>query len=197
MRKHIILSTIAAVLQFAAVSAQQVDTLTSTPVKSPSFLRLYPFELTVGELRVGAEMGTAPRQALVIDGSYFWKSLGSINGQGWAIKMDYRFYSGNARRRSRFFVGPNMMVKRQGYVDTYNSSSTGYTPVMDYRMVYCINLKTGIDFQLTQGGHTRLEVFTGGGLRYRSDDIVNSILERSKSSGSWLPNLLFGIVLKL
>ncbi|GAA4467201.1 hypothetical protein GCM10023189_50410 [Nibrella saemangeumensis] len=91
MKKKRFLCTVLFGLMGTTAPAQPVQT-DSLHVNSPSFFRLYPLELLVGELRVGTEIGTAPRQSVVIDGSYFWRQAVE-NAPGWSVKIDYRGYN--------------------------------------------------------------------------------------------------------
>ncbi|WP_040006244.1 hypothetical protein [Fibrisoma limi] len=69
MRKFFLLSTVLVTFPFMVAAAQSASSDSSSSV-APSFLRLYFAELIMHEARLGLEIGTAPRQSLVIDGSY-------------------------------------------------------------------------------------------------------------------------------
>lgn len=154
-------------LQSMAVQSQTIENQPK-PTHGLMFFRIYPLELVVHELRLGVEIPTAPRQAVVLDGSYFWGSGSNDNSilrEGLALKMDYRFYLADPQVRTRFFVGPNLMIKGQQYNRDvyYNTSSSGPTYTTDSRMIYCGNIKAGFDIQLARTDRTRLEIFSGVG----------------------------------
>ncbi|RIV25162.1 hypothetical protein DYU11_07565 [Fibrisoma montanum] len=118
MRTFFLLSAVLVIFPFMVATAQSALSDSSSSVV-PSFFRLYFLELVMHEARGGFEIGTAPKQALVIDGSYFWgfpSARGLGRQPGWAIKADYRFYKTKPNRRTRFFYGPNLMWKQQTYV---------------------------------------------------------------------------------
>lgn len=190
-------------LQTVAVRSQNME----TPPRSaygPIFVRVYPLELIMHEIRMGVEVPTTYRQAIVLDGSYFWGGTdNTVFREGWALKMDYRFYLADPGERVRFFVGPNLMVKGQRYQqEVYNSSSLPtYNTVP--RMVYCGNVKTGVDVALSKEGRARLELFSGVGVRYQSlseslglgwGDSPSG--PSTSKNGRIVPNLLLGVLVK-
>lgn len=198
MKKTTLLFIVLLVAQ-ASVALGQYVNIDTTRVPSASFVRLFPLELLTREFRLGFEVATAPRQAFIIDGSYFWGTSvaeKSDNKSGWALKMDYRFYSRDISAGSRFFIGPNLMLKQQ----EVTQFKTNGRPVSDMRTVFCGNLKVGSDFRLGSGVGPRLEFVTGIGFRYQSIGENLSLAGKGGSNsnaGSVLPNVLFGLVLKL
>ncbi|GAB3026271.1 hypothetical protein [Spirosoma pulveris] len=210
MKSHLTILIVLLTLQTMAVQSQALTPLTR-PSNGPVFVRIYPLELVMHELRMGVEIPTLFRQAVVLDGSYFWGSNSTENSrdkEGWALKMDYRFYLNEPHKHSRFFVGPNLMMKGQQFrKEEYNR----YSPVtftMVPRMVYCANAKMGVDILLSREGRTRLELFSGAGLRYQSigkdlnfnflalSDTPNNTAATTYSYGRIVPNILLGALLK-
>jgi hypothetical protein len=196
------------ILLWAALLAGQITTALGQYVvtdsvsrPSASFVRLFPFELLMREFRLGFEVETAPRQSLVIDGSYFSGATPDRPADpqsGWAIMVDYRIYSEDVRQRSRFFAGPNFMFKQQG-ITNYTGSSSGNGFSTTPQTVLCGNLKLGMDFQFNRKAHPRLELFTGPGLRYQAPGITLNFFERGPGykQHTLLPNVLLGLILKL
>jgi hypothetical protein len=200
MRKEIILISIVIVSQIATASAQYKNT--DDPdykLSTANFIRLYPLELIMHEFRMGVELATTPKQAIVLDGSYFWGNSSTeylTQKQGWALKMDYRFYTNNVSNSKRFFWGPNLMVKQQDFVKESKVYSSRYST----RQVYCVNMKMGTDFQVARNNRSRFEFFCGAGARYQSSGIEYTLFEHgpNHASGSKvLVNVLLGMVLKL
>ncbi|MCX6218940.1 hypothetical protein [Spirosoma sp.] len=202
MKKSLSILITLLTLQTPAVHSQDIQT-PPRPQYGPVFIRIYPLELIMHEVRMGVEIPTASRQSIVFDGSYFWGDNSTNNTllrKGWALKMDYRFYLANAQKRARFFVGPNLMIKGQQYTQddfSYTRSSTSVSSA-DSRMIYCVNLKMGIDIQLARESRSRLELFSGAGLRYqsKSQDLTLDRGTSGYSNGRVLPNILSGILLK-
>lgn len=200
MKKFFLLCTVLFTFPFMVAAAQSASSDSSSRV-APSFLRLYFAELIMNEARVGLEIGTVPQQSLVIDGSYIWgfPSAQSLASQpGWSIKVDYRFYSVVSDRGTRVFYGPNLMWKQQTY-----TKETGYgSAAKGQRSVVGLNLKTGIDFQLARTGRSRLEVFTGAGIRYKTvgqkvkSDWADLRSRVERTGPTVKPSLLLGFVLK-
>ncbi|ADB42385.1 DUF3575 domain-containing protein [Spirosoma linguale] len=202
MKKSLSILIALLTLQTLAVHSQDVK-IPPQPQYGPVFIRVYPLELIMHEIRMGVEIPTATRQSIVVDGSYFWGDNSTNNTllrKGWALKMDYRFYLADAQKSVRFFVGPNLMIKGQQYNQEDFSYTWSSTPVSSTgsRMIYCGNLKMGIDIQLAKEGRSRLELFSGVGLRYqsKSQDLTLDRGTPRYSNGRVLPNILSGILLK-
>jgi hypothetical protein len=197
MKTTLFAYTLLVVVTAAGTTAQSLDSTSSSRVRSMDFFRIYPLEVFTNEFRLGVEIGVAPQQSLLVDGSYFGKRDFFTNGR--ALKLDYRFYTSPVSSNFRFFYGPNIMVK---YQDGYKGLLfNNRNKIISSRYITGLSMKVGADLRLSKSGRTRIEFFTGVGIRYKSK-VLKTILDLKNwggelsQKGALDPNLLGGVMVK-
>jgi hypothetical protein len=204
MKKQCILLVTLVTLFSVPVIAQTAKT-DSVKLKPLHFIRFSPLALVQKEIRLGVEIRTFPRQALIIDGFFTFPSNSErLNSQeGGGVQTDYHFYFTDKSGKPRWYLGLGAMYRRQSL------DKIPYTPDflrllqgMRDRVSYGAHLKLGVDVQLSK--RNRIELFGGIGFRYKSiRENLNYTWgpgdgwKWNYSPGEVKPRLLFGIVLKL